>query len=96
MIDEQASLGSKGKIVIKINSITDIDIIEKLKQASCAGVQIYMIVRGICCILPEVPQKTRWQGIIMEMGLCPTAPPTACAEKRVFPNSAAIFCAKAP
>lgn len=58
MIDEQASLGSNGKIVIKINSITDIDIIEKLKQASCAGVQIYMIVRGICCILPEVPQKT--------------------------------------
>ena len=57
-IDQQIALGTQGRIRIKINSITDVDIIEKLKQASCAGVQIDMIVRGICCILPGVPGKT--------------------------------------
>ena len=34
------------------------DIIEKLKEASCAGVNVQMIVRGICCILPQIPGKT--------------------------------------
>lgn len=57
-IDEEIAKRDQGRIVIKINSITDVDIIEKLKQASCAGVQIDMIVRGICCILPGVPEKT--------------------------------------
>ena len=43
---------------MKLNSITDLDIIEKLKEASCAGVEIKMIVRGICCILPGIEDKT--------------------------------------
>ena len=58
LIDDEIAKRDQGRIVIKINSITDIDLIEKLKQASCAGVQIDMIVRGICCILPGVPGKT--------------------------------------
>ena len=57
-MDEEIAKRDKGRILIKINSITDVDIIEKLKQASCAGVRIDMIVRGICCILPGVPGRT--------------------------------------
>ena len=57
-MDAEIAKREKGRIRIKINSITDVDIIEKLMQASCAGVQIDMIVRGICCILPGVPGKT--------------------------------------
>ena len=40
------------------NSISDRDIILKLEEASCAGVRIDMIVRGICCVRAEVPGKT--------------------------------------
>ncbi len=57
-IDEEIVKGNEGRILLKLNSITDLDIIERLKQASCAGVQIQMIVRGICCILPGVAGKT--------------------------------------
>ena len=57
-IDQEIVKRDQGRIVIKINSITDVELIEKLKQASCAGVQIRLIVRGICCILPGVPGKT--------------------------------------
>lgn len=58
LIDEQIMLNENGRIILKINSITDIDIIDKLAEASCAGVKINMIVRGICCILPNIPGKT--------------------------------------
>ena len=54
---EQAK-GAKGRIVIKINSITDEDLIRALQEASRAGTRIDLIVRGICCILPEVSDKT--------------------------------------
>ncbi|MGN0658102.1 MAG: polyphosphate kinase 1 [Emergencia sp.] len=57
-IDEEIEKGSEGSVTLKLNSVTDLDIIEKLKQASCAGVQIRMIVRGICCILPGIEGKT--------------------------------------
>lgn len=57
-INREIEKGNEGRILLKLNSVTDIDIIEKLKQASCAGVQIDMIVRGICCILPGIPGKT--------------------------------------
>ncbi|MGI6205404.1 MAG: polyphosphate kinase 1 [Anaerovoracaceae bacterium] len=57
-IDEEIAKGSEGRIIIKINSFTDLDIINKLKEASCAGVKIDMIVRGICCILPGIPGVT--------------------------------------
>ncbi len=58
MIDEQIALADRGRIFIKCNSITDIDIMEKLKQASCSGVKVVMVVRGICCILPGIKGKT--------------------------------------
>lgn len=58
LIDEEIAKGSDGQIRIKINSITDVDIIEKFREASCAGVKIELIVRGICCILPGIQGKT--------------------------------------
>lgn len=57
-IDQEIEKGDAGYILLKLNSITDLDIIEKLKQASCAGVTIQMIIRGICCIVPGIEGKT--------------------------------------
>lgn len=45
----------KGKIIMKMNSLTDKDIILKLFEASCAGVKVQLIIRGICCLKPGVP-----------------------------------------
>ena len=45
-------------MILKNNSISDRDIILKLEEASCAGVRIDMIVRGICCVRAGVPGKT--------------------------------------
>ncbi len=58
LIDEQIALGSEGYIFLKLNSITDRQIMDKLAEASCAGVQIDMNIRGICCILPGIPGLT--------------------------------------
>lgn len=58
LIDEEIAKGPQGRILFKLNSITDIDMINKLSEASCAGVTITLIVRGICCILPGVPGRT--------------------------------------
>ena len=58
LMDEQISKGNEGYILLKFNSLTDIDIIEKLRDASCAGVKIEMIVRGICCLLPCIKGHT--------------------------------------
>ena len=55
---DKAEDGRAAEIVFKLNSLSDRDIIDKLAQASCAGVHIELIVRGICCILPGVPGKT--------------------------------------
>ena len=44
-----------GKIIMKMNSLTDKDIILKLFQASCAGVKVQLIIRGICCLKPGIP-----------------------------------------
>lgn len=60
-IDEQIRRARDGKpaaLQFKLNSITDRDLIDKLAEASQAGVRIRMIVRGICCLLPGVPGAT--------------------------------------
>ena len=55
---EQVKQGNEGYIGIKINSLTDKTIIDKLVEASQAGVKIEMIVRGICCLIPGVKGYT--------------------------------------
>ena len=58
MIDGEIAKGERGRIVIKANSVTERGLIDKLSEASCAGVKIDLIIRGICCIVPGVPGKT--------------------------------------
>ncbi len=58
MIDEQIARGSDGRIRVKANSVTDRELIDKLSEASCAGVKVDLVIRGICCLVPGVPGKT--------------------------------------
>ncbi len=71
MIEEEIEYARKGEdsyIGIKINSLTDKVIIEKLVEASRAGVRIEMIVRGICCLIPGVKGYTEHIKIISIVG----------------------------
>ena len=61
MIDEEISYAKEGKeayIGLKMNSLTDKKIIDKLIEASQAGVKIDMVIRGICCLIPGVKGRT--------------------------------------
>jgi polyphosphate kinase len=55
LIDHECEFGSEGRIVAKLNSLTDPEMVEALYRASQAGVQIDLITRGICCLRPGVP-----------------------------------------
>ena len=57
-IDRQIRLGKDGYICIKANSVTEREVIDRLAEASRAGVEVQLIIRGICCILPDVPGET--------------------------------------
>ena len=52
---DHARAGHAGRIIVKMNSLVDQEIIEKLYEASCAGVKIDLIIRGICCLRPRMP-----------------------------------------
>lgn len=54
LIEREATFGENGRILIKANSVVDPQIIRSLYRASQAGVQIDMIIRGICCLRPGV------------------------------------------
>jgi len=58
LIERETDKGEMGRITCKLNSITDEEVIEKLQEASAAGVRINLIIRGITCILPGVSGKT--------------------------------------
>lgn len=71
MIDEEIEHAKKNEpayVGIKINSLTDKVIIEKLVEASQAGVKIEMIVRGICCMIPEIKGYTENITVISIVG----------------------------
>ena len=70
LMDEQIAKGKDGYILLKFNSLTDIDVIAKLREASCAGVTVEMIVRGICCLLPGVPDHTENITVTSIVGRC--------------------------
>ena len=71
MIDDEICHAKKGEdayVGIKINSLTDKVIIEKLVEASQAGVKIEMVVRGICCLIPGIPGYTENIKIVSIVG----------------------------
>jgi polyphosphate kinase len=65
---EKAKRGKEGKIVIKCNSFTDKDLILALAEASDLGVKITLIVRGICCLVPQTEGKTRNIKVVSVVG----------------------------
>ena len=54
----RARAGEPAKVFLKMNSLTDRDVIDKISEACEAGVRVIMIVRGICCIKAGIPGKT--------------------------------------
>lgn len=68
LIDNEIIYGKDGYIGIKINALTDRDLIEKLAEASRAGVKVELIVRGICCLIPGVEGETENIRVISIVG----------------------------
>lgn len=70
-IDEEiakAKAGNPARIIMKMNSLTDRDVIDKLAEASQAGVEIKLIIRGICCLIPGIQGLTDHISVISIVG----------------------------
>ncbi len=55
---QRALVGEPARVFFKLNSLTDREVIDKIAEASCAGVRVDMIIRGISCLKPGVSGKT--------------------------------------
>ncbi len=58
LMDREIAKGSEGYLFFKLNSLTDRKLIDKLAQASQAGVEVVLNIRGICCLVPGLPGLT--------------------------------------
>lgn len=65
---EHCKQGFPGRIVAKMNSLTDVQMITTLYEASCAGVKIDLVIRGMCCLRPGIPNVSENIRVISIIG----------------------------
>ncbi|MGI6737696.1 MAG: polyphosphate kinase 1 [Anaerovoracaceae bacterium] len=58
LMDREIAKGAQGHLFFKLNSLTDKEIMNKIQEASAAGVSVKMLIRGICCLVPGLPGLT--------------------------------------
>lgn len=68
LIRREAAKGEAGFIFLKLNSLSDKRIMEELMEASCRGCRVYLVVRGICCLLPGIEGCTENVCIVSLLG----------------------------